>query len=199
MFRARLELNHEYLDLSAENLAGLVHFLSVRPESTGFFEELARYPFVRVREVIASLDNLSDETVRVLAQDKSQAVLTALINNDSANGRIPADRIDELIATDDSALLYAIFANLQQMKEIDAGRVSHLLAIHKDPSMRLEVAGSSNTDMDLLHDLARDVSAHGRAAGVDVADGRQQFGFEQLALAAFLQRHWADNQARYCD
>ena len=156
MFRARLELNHEYLDLSAENLAGLVHFLSVRPESTGFFEELARYPFVRVREVIASLDNLSDETVRVLAQDKSQAVLTALINNDSANGRIPADRIDELIATDDSALLYAIFANLQQMKEIDAGRVSHLLAIHKDPSMRLEVAGSSNTDMDLLHDLARD-------------------------------------------
>lgn len=156
MFKARLELNHCYLDLGAEALGDLVSFLPERRDASEMFEELAQCPFAKVREAVANKKSLTDETVRLLAQDKSQAVLIALINNDAANQRIAMSRIDELIATDDSEMLRAIFQNLQKMTQLDTARICHLFAIYKDAAIRLEVARSSDTNAELLHHLARD-------------------------------------------
>ena len=83
-------------------------------------------------------------------------MLIALINNDEANGRISASRIDELIAADDNEMLRAILQNLQNMTQLDTKRIFHLFAIHKDAAIRLEVARSSDTNAELLHHLARD-------------------------------------------
>ena len=156
MFKARLELNYCRFDLGAEVLADLVNFLPARRDAADVFEELAKYPFAKVREAVASKQPMSDGTVRLLAQDKCQAVLIALINNDEANGRISASRIDELIAADDNEMLRAILQNLQNMTQLDTKRFFHLFAIHKDAAIRLEVARSSDTNAELLHHLARD-------------------------------------------
>jgi hypothetical protein len=156
MFKVRLELNYARLDLGADTLADMVRMLPARQDASEVFDELAKCPFAKVREEVAGKGNLTDETVTVLAQDKNQAVLVALINNDEANQRIPASRIDELIAADDSEMLRVIFQNLQNMTQLDTARIFHLLAIHKDAAIRLEVARSSDTDAELLHHLARD-------------------------------------------
>lgn len=156
MYKARLELNYARLDLGADTLTDIVRMLPARQDASEVFEELAKYPFAKVREEVAAKSHLTDETVTLLAQDKNQAVLTALINNDEANPRIPASRIDELIAADDNEMLRVIFQNLQNMTQLDTARICHLFAIHKDAAMRLEVARSSDTDAELLHHLARD-------------------------------------------
>ena len=156
MFKARLELNYSNLDLGAEILADLVSFLPERQDAADVYEELAKYPFARVREAVANKKPLTDETVRVLAHDKSQAVLIALINNDAANQRIAMNRIYELIAADDANVLQAIFSNLKNMTQLDTARIFHMFTIHKDAAIRLEVARSSDTNAELLHRLARD-------------------------------------------
>ena len=71
MFKARLELNHCYLDLGAEALGDLVSFLPERRDASEMFEELAQCPFAKVREAVANKKSLTDETVRLLAQDKN--------------------------------------------------------------------------------------------------------------------------------
>ncbi len=156
MFKARLELNYARLDLGADILTDIVQMLPARRDASDVFEELAHCPFARVREAVAGKNPLSDEAVNLLAQDKNQAVLIALINNDEANERIPVSRIDELIAADDSEMLRTIFQNLQKMTRLDSTKIFHLLAIHKDAAIRLEVARSPDTNTELLHHLARD-------------------------------------------
>ncbi len=156
MYKARLELNYARLDLGADTLTDIVRMLPARQDASEVFDELAKYPFAKVREEVAGKSHLTDETVTLLAQDKNQAVLVALINNDEANQRIPANRIDELIATDDSEMLRVIFQNLQNMTQLDTTRIFHLLAIHEDAAIRLEVARSSDAKAELLHHLARD-------------------------------------------
>ena len=156
MYKARLELNYARLDLGADTLTDIVRMLPARRDASEVFDELAKYPFAKVREEVAGKSHLTGETVTLLAQDKNQAVLIALINNDEANQRIPASRIDELIATDDSEMLRVIFQNLQNMTQLDTARIFHLLSIHQDAAIRLEVARSSDTDAELLHHLARD-------------------------------------------
>jgi hypothetical protein len=156
MFKARLELNYARLDLGADTLTDIVRMLPARRDASEVFDELAKYPFAKVREEVAGKSHLTDEAVKLLAQDKNQAVLIALINNDEANQRIPASRIDELIATDDSELLRVIFQNLQNMTQLDTARIFHLLSIHQDAAIRLEVARSSDTNAELLHHVARD-------------------------------------------
>ena len=171
MFKARLELNHSQLDLGAEILGVFVSFLPERRDASDVFEELAQHPGAEVREAVASKKPLTDETVRLLAQDKSQAVLIALINNDAANQQIPASRVDEFIATDDSAMLRTIFQNIQNMTQLDTARIVNSLANHKDASLRREVARSSDTGIELLHHLARDEDPDVRDAALKTIQG----------------------------
>ena len=117
MFKAQLQLEHSTLELGADTLATLINSLPEHRGMAEVYEELAGHPCAKIREAIAFKSSLTDEAVRLLAQDKSHAVIIALINNDAANLRIPAYRIDELIATDDSETLQTIFQNLQAMRQ----------------------------------------------------------------------------------
>lgn len=156
MLKARLELNNCHIDLGADALGDLVSSLSDRKDAADFFEELASYPYAKVREAVAWKRCLTDETVKVLAQDKTDAVLIALINNAAASDRIPTIRIHELVAANDVALLQAILQNLESMPQLDAGHFHHMFAIHEDAALRLEVAQASDVKLALLQHLARD-------------------------------------------
>ena len=79
MFKARLELNFGSLDLGADVLASVVNMLPERRDAAEWYEELAKYPFSRVKAAVACKTLLTDETVRLLALDKSQAVIIALL------------------------------------------------------------------------------------------------------------------------
>ncbi len=156
MLKARLELNNSHIDLGADALGDLVSSLSDRKDAADFFEELASYPYAKVREAVAWKRCLTDETVKVLAQDKTDAVLIALINNAAASDRIPIIRIHELVAANDVALLQAILQNLESMPQLDAGHFHHMFAIHEDAALRLEVVRTSAVKPELLQHLARD-------------------------------------------
>ena len=167
MHRARLELNFGSLDLGADVLAGVVNMLPERRDAAEWYEELAKYPFSRVREAVACKTNLTDETVRLLALDKSRTVLIALLCNDSTNQRIEPDRIDEWIAADDAEMLQAIFQNAGNMTQLDTARIFQGFARHKDAAIRREVAGSSEADVELLHQLACDEDPDVRDAALN--------------------------------
>ena len=156
MLKARLELNNSHIDLSADALGDLVSSLSDRKDAADFFEELASYPYAKVREAVAWKSCLTDETVKVVAQDKPAAVFIALINNAALSDRIPTIRIHELVAANDVAMLHAILQNLESMPQLDAGHFHHMFAIHEDAALRLEVAQASDVKLALLQHLARD-------------------------------------------
>jgi hypothetical protein len=167
MFKARLKLNISSLDLGADVLAGVVNMLPDRPDAMEWYEELAKCPSSSVKVAVACKTPLSDETVRLLALDKNQAVRIALLCNDSANQRIEPGRIEEWIAADDAEMLQAILQNAGNMTQLDTARIFQGFARHSDAAIRLEVAGSSEADVELLHQLAHDEDPNVRTAALN--------------------------------
>ncbi len=157
MLNARLEISKDCsLDISADDLANIVNALPERRGTSKLYKVLARSSSAKVRQAVANKSPLSDETVRLLSQDRTQAVLIALLNNDAANQRIAKSKIAEWIADDDVDMLQTIFQNLKNLTQLDTAHIFYKFARHFDAAIRLEVALSSDTDVETLELLTTD-------------------------------------------
>ena len=174
MNTARLEISNDCrIDIGAEELANFILMLPEERASIRFFDVLARHPAATVRKAVAASKPLSDETVALLAKDKTQGVLLELIKNNTASERIAKSAINGWIASGDADLISELFDNVACLPQIDVQHFYFNCAEHDDPSIRLQVALSSETSIERLEQFIHDGDPSVREAAADTLNTKR--------------------------
>ena len=180
MNTARLEISHDCrIDIGAEELANFILMLPAERASIRLFDVLARHPAASVRKAVATSTPLSDEAVALLAKDKTQGVLLELIKNNTASERIAKTVINGWIAGGDAELISALFDNVAYLPQIDVQHFYYNCAEHDDPSIRLQVALSSETSIERLEQFLHDGDPSVREAATDTLNTKRANGDDE--------------------
>ncbi|MFO0911322.1 MAG: hypothetical protein U0795_00060 [Pirellulales bacterium] len=141
--------------IPAEALADLIRALPDEPEYRSIFDQVARHPAMRVRVVVAQMDNLSADVVLRLADDPSADVRRQLVSSRALHGLADNELVSRLIASDPT-VADAVAEYLHDFRTCDVEQLEHDLARHPDPSVRLTLARNGQVSDRTLARLARD-------------------------------------------
>jgi hypothetical protein len=86
--------------IPAEALADLIRSLPNLPENRPVFDLAARHPAARVRLAVCHVENLSRETVRLLADDPSADVRRQLVSSKALVHHADTDMLLRVAASD---------------------------------------------------------------------------------------------------
>lgn len=144
-----------YVSLSAEVLADLFRSVPDSPEMGWLFDLAARHPAMKVRGAVARYDNLSPDTVRVLADDPCSEIRRQLVSSSALKRHADTQLVLRLIASDPT-VAEELAEHLYDFTFCDVARVEAELAEYPDPSIRLFLAHNGQVSMRTLQLLALD-------------------------------------------
>lgn len=144
-----------HVSLSADVLADLFRSVPDSPEMGWLFDLAARHPAMKVRAAVARYENLSPDTVRLLADDSCSEIRRQLVSSPALKRHADTQMVLGLIASDPT-VAEELAEHLHDFTFCDVARVEAELAEHPDPSIRLFLAHNGQVSMRTLQLLALD-------------------------------------------
>lgn len=166
-FELNLSLDGVGIELDSTQLIDIIGILEDKYEYSRFLEEAAGISNYRLHEAIAGKDNLTEETVAILAKSNEPDVLKTLLYSEAAQDCLTTAQVLR-IASLSPSLACAVVEAESDLLEVSTYAVLEVLADHEDASVRLEVVNHSRVPEDLLEKLTRD----GDDAVANIAKGK---------------------------
>lgn len=155
------------VSLSADVLADLFRSVPDSPEMGWLFDLAARHPAMKVRCAVAGYDNLSPETVRLLADDTCSEIRRQLVSSPALKRLADTEMVLHLAASD-PAVAEELAEQLYDFTGCCIPQVEAYLCRRPDPSVRLLLAQNGEVSLRTLAALVDDADP-----GVAVAALRQ--------------------------
>lgn len=159
--------NTSELPISADVLADMFRSVPDSPEMGWLFDFAARHPAMKVRCAVARYENLSPETVRLLADDTCSEIRRQLVSSPAFKRLADTEMVLHL-ATSDPAVAEELAEQLYDFTGCCIPQVEAYLCRHPDPSVRLFLAHNGEVSLRTLATLVDDADP-----GVAVAALRQ--------------------------
>jgi hypothetical protein len=155
--KVSLTVGKQNVDLSADTVESVVGSLQDSEENQNLFAVLAEHPASGVRGQVAYKDNLSADTVMLLAKDPSPEVRRSVLRSSAGRSHLTEDVL-RVLATTDVECAETIAGNVDGYN-IDSESLAEMLAEHSDPRVRRAAAGCSGMPKRLLKKLVKDADA----------------------------------------
>lgn len=167
-----------HVSLSADALADLFRSVPDSPEMSWLFDLAARHPAMKVRAAVARRENLSPDTVRLLANDVCAEIRRQLVSS-SALKRHADTQMALRLAASDPTIAEELAEYLHDFTFCNVARVEAELADHPDPSVRLFLAQNGQVSARTLKLLALDddpgvAESARRQIRARIEDGRRE-------------------------
>ena len=117
--------------------------------------DAARHPATRVRIAVCRMENLSAETVRLLADDPCAEVRRQLVSSKALVRHADTEMLFRLAASD-PAVAEVLAEYLSEFKRCEVTRLEEVLAAHPDPSVKLALARNGEVSPSVLVQLHGD-------------------------------------------
>lgn len=145
------------IELYADVLDTLVSDLPDSAEYTTFYDALATHPASAVRGSVAGKENISPETILLLAQDPVPEVRRTVVGSMGGREHLTGPMLRAL-AEGDLECAETIASNLGSYQH-ESEDLAVMLAEHSDPKVRRSAASNSSTPRRLLKKLSKDPDA----------------------------------------
>ncbi len=150
----KLSIGSKEFIVGSEFLQNMVSNIPDTPLYKELFHELAKSNNEEVRNDIAWKDSLSEKTIKILLDDKSEAVLDRILNNTNAQSIVTNKQLISFIDMGNTGVVKTIIQNLSDYEEIDIDEaVQHILDLN-DPGLTLTLASGWNVPKKILKKLA---------------------------------------------
>ena len=154
--KIQLIVNNLTIDVPDSMLNSMISDLHIdSEEGKNILEILAHHPSSQVRESVAYKDELTEETVKILAADPSTEVLSNLLSSDSAKEFLSTEEVLAIVQRDPS-LARQVADSLDQFEQADQGKLADVCMKHPDPSVRLELVQSWSTPKAIIKKMLKD-------------------------------------------
>jgi hypothetical protein len=140
--------------LSYEAVANILNSASDNEENASLFHLAARHPASSVRENVSYKDNLSEETVNILAADNSIPVLRNIVRCSKFKGMATIEQLEKL-SNLDTDIAESIASDVESYSEVDESELSKIIASHADPAVVRSLARNYNTPKKILKSLLK--------------------------------------------
>lgn len=144
-----------HVSLSADVLADMFRSVPDSPELGWLFDIAARHAAMKVRAAVAKYENLSPETVRLLAEDACSEIRRQLVSSPALKRLADTEMLLRLAASD-PAIAEELAEHLYDFTGCCIPRVEAYLCRHTDPSVRLFLAHNGEVSVRTLALLALD-------------------------------------------
>jgi hypothetical protein len=145
--------------LSYENIANIISSYIDSSDSNELFILAARHPASSVRENVAYKDNISEEVLRILIQDKSISVLRNLVRSTAFKENSNAEDIEKLIKLD-VEIAQNIAGDICSYQQADYDNLFSIILELDDPSVISSLASSYSTPKKILKVLLKNADSH---------------------------------------
>ncbi|MCX6153782.1 MAG: hypothetical protein NT007_06465 [Candidatus Kapabacteria bacterium] len=144
-----------------DKIDDIVRVLPDIPEMSDLFHEFAKSSSERIRTRIAHHDNLRPDTIKLLLNDASNAVLESVLNTETVYKYITLDNVERVFATNFNEAISNLIDLLGKLEneEETFNRIIELAVKNKDPQVRYNLAKRTGTNMKLQRILAKDLDA----------------------------------------
>ncbi len=154
-FAVKLTVGAVTIELGIEEARNAFCGLEDRESRMEIFAELAKSPSHPVRADVAGKEQISKETVDLLAGDSVVDVLKNLVRSYGARSHLNDEQLAGFVAKD-AELALEIASQFDQYSGANTLKLAELLAQHADPTVRLRLADNSSTPKAVLKALSRD-------------------------------------------
>ncbi|MBF0236663.1 MAG: hypothetical protein HQM12_03065 [SAR324 cluster bacterium] len=141
--------------LNYSNLARIVDCIEDNVEQQDLFHVLAQSEFTRIRECIAGMDCLHEETVHLLAHDPQIEVLRRIISSDSGKKYLTTETLLQLVEQGDYEVMDTLSSRLEEYQLCNIEQVFQKMIEHPDPAVRYKLATNRDIPAKLRQKLAK--------------------------------------------
>lgn len=157
--------------LSYETMSSIVSSIPDNEANEAFFSIMAHHPSVQVRENVAYKDNISEETVQLLAKDKSVAVLRNIVRNSKFKESATLEQLLAFLEIDVD-VAQSIAGNISDYSEADSNKLAQAVANHPDPSVAYYLADSYSAPKKILKALTTHIDPNVASAAKRTLDNQ---------------------------
>ena len=118
----------------------LVDIIPDTPLYSDIFHILSQSGDAEVRSDLAYKDNLKEETVALLLEDKDTNVLNRILNNSTAEGIVTTEQLISFVNNGNTDIVKTIIQNLLNYENVDIDKVVDEILDMNNPSLALTLA-----------------------------------------------------------
>ena len=144
-------------ELGFQALENIIWSIPDTKENTAMFAALAKHPYPRIRENIASKQNLDSESLTMLSEDKNSDVVSAVVCTETFRAFVSAEQIESIFSRGHERPIREIISYASNFKKVSVEEIEKFLKDSdiQDPEVFLTAAQSYDLSPNFLEELAQ--------------------------------------------